>query len=176
MFTFSPKNIKLTTLWTTWTSQKKKFNSNWLFLAIRPYQNTGCWSLSKVILMSHMSLLGRFWSCRYLCAEQENKSVVFLVCILSDLDDLIRHGQWKNLASPTPISIHAQTGASLSSLPAYTKEKGESHSYLNPPNHDAGNGVVLNFCFTSPQSACHTITIPGMDFFYIKKNQAVTQW
>uniref|UniRef100_A0A3B5LVD2 HYLS1 centriolar and ciliogenesis associated n=1 Tax=Xiphophorus couchianus TaxID=32473 RepID=A0A3B5LVD2_9TELE len=44
-----------------------------------------------------------------------------------DLDELIRHGQWKNLASPTPISIHAQAAASLSSLPAYTKEKGERH-------------------------------------------------
>ncbi|MEQ2301032.1 hypothetical protein AMECASPLE_031829 [Ameca splendens] len=40
-----------------------------------------------------------------------------------DLDKLIRHGQWKNLASATPTNINSQTATSHSSPPAYTKEK-----------------------------------------------------
>ncbi|XP_047221751.1 hydrolethalus syndrome protein 1 isoform X3 [Girardinichthys multiradiatus] len=40
-----------------------------------------------------------------------------------DLDKVIRHGQWKNLASATPTNINSQTATSHSSPPAYTKEK-----------------------------------------------------
>ncbi|KAM4595429.1 centriolar and ciliogenesis-associated protein HYLS1 isoform 1-T1 [Fundulus diaphanus] len=40
-----------------------------------------------------------------------------------DLDKLICHGQWKNLASTTPVNITTQTATSQSSPPAYTKEK-----------------------------------------------------
>ncbi|XP_014863177.1 PREDICTED: hydrolethalus syndrome protein 1 [Poecilia mexicana] len=56
-----------------------------------------------------------------------------------DLDELIRHGQWKNLASPRHISIHTRRAASQSSLPAYTKEK-VSLSY----NNNSGDGFFLH--------------------------------
>ncbi|KAM4750977.1 centriolar and ciliogenesis-associated protein HYSL1 isoform 2-T2 [Anableps anableps] len=56
-----------------------------------------------------------------------------------DLDDLIHHGQWKNLASATPINIYTQTAASQSSPPAYTKEK---VSLLYPKG--SGEGFFLH--------------------------------
>lgn len=63
------------------------------------------------------------------------------MCILSDLDELIHHGQLKNLASATPVNINTQTGASQSGPRAYTKEKGESIGNLSLFNHDAGNMI-----------------------------------
>uniref|UniRef100_A0A3P9QDP1 HYLS1 centriolar and ciliogenesis associated n=1 Tax=Poecilia reticulata TaxID=8081 RepID=A0A3P9QDP1_POERE len=56
-----------------------------------------------------------------------------------DLDELIRHGQWKNLSSPRPTSIHTRRAASQSSLPAYTKEK-VSLLY----NNNSGDGFFLH--------------------------------
>ncbi|CAJ1054140.1 hydrolethalus syndrome protein 1 homolog isoform X2 [Xyrichtys novacula] len=47
-----------------------------------------------------------------------------------DLDDLIRHGEWKNLTSPPPInSSRSPTASSGPSPPAFTKEKVSRRSF-----------------------------------------------
>lgn len=55
------------------------------------------------------------------------------VCALSDLDELLRHGEWGRLASAAQInSSSAQTGTcqrpQSQSPPAFTKEKGQDAS------------------------------------------------
>uniref|UniRef100_UPI0037E93DE0 centriolar and ciliogenesis-associated protein HYLS1 n=1 Tax=Semicossyphus pulcher TaxID=241346 RepID=UPI0037E93DE0 len=57
-----------------------------------------------------------------------------------DLDELIRHGEWKSLASPTQInSTKSLTATSRPSPPAYTKEK-VGQSYFE----DCGEGFYLH--------------------------------
>ncbi|XP_038568342.1 hydrolethalus syndrome protein 1 isoform X1 [Micropterus salmoides] len=48
-----------------------------------------------------------------------------------DLDDLIQHGEWKSLTSPTPINstVNGQTASSRPSPPAFTKEKVSQHYF-----------------------------------------------
>lgn len=48
------------------------------------------------------------------------------LCVTSDLDELVRHGEWKSLASPAQLNpAKSQTATSQQSPPAYTKEKGQ---------------------------------------------------
>uniref|UniRef100_A0A3Q0RWJ1 HYLS1 centriolar and ciliogenesis associated n=1 Tax=Amphilophus citrinellus TaxID=61819 RepID=A0A3Q0RWJ1_AMPCI len=59
-----------------------------------------------------------------------------------DLDELIRRGEWKSLASSTQINTKSQTATSQPSPPAYTKEKGQSSGrafFLHAGNADHRN-------------------------------------
>ncbi|XP_051239637.1 centriolar and ciliogenesis-associated protein HYSL1 isoform X2 [Dicentrarchus labrax] len=57
-----------------------------------------------------------------------------------DLDELIKHGEWKSLASPTRVNSNKpQAATSQPSPPAYTKER-VSQCYLE----DAGEGFCLH--------------------------------
>lgn len=49
------------------------------------------------------------------------KWITAALCAMTDLDELIRHGELKNLTSPAQT---APTATSQPSPPAYTKEKG----------------------------------------------------
>lgn len=44
---------------------------------------------------------------------------------MPDLDELVRHGQWKKVAPAALISTKTPTATTQSSPPAYTKEKGQ---------------------------------------------------
>ncbi|XP_031155768.1 hydrolethalus syndrome protein 1 homolog isoform X4 [Sander lucioperca] len=57
-----------------------------------------------------------------------------------DLDELVRHGEWKSLASPAQLNpAKSQTATSQQSPPAYTKEK-VSQCYLE----SSGEGFFLH--------------------------------
>ncbi|XP_037546546.1 hydrolethalus syndrome protein 1 [Nematolebias whitei] len=63
-----------------------------------------------------------------------------------DLDELVRHGQWKNVSPATLISTKTTTATTHSSPPAYTKEK-VSTSYFE----DSGKGFFLHAQRTNHQ-------------------------
>uniref|UniRef100_A0A3Q1EV89 HYLS1 centriolar and ciliogenesis associated n=1 Tax=Acanthochromis polyacanthus TaxID=80966 RepID=A0A3Q1EV89_9TELE len=66
-----------------------------------------------------------------------------------DLDELIRHGDWKSLASLPQINTRCQTDTSQPSPPAYTKEKGQSSAegfFLHAGKTDMDRQAMLTTC------------------------------
>lgn len=48
------------------------------------------------------------------------------LCLMSDLDELIQHGEWERLVSPTQTDFtKSQRATTQPSPPAFTKEKGQ---------------------------------------------------
>ncbi|XP_038144088.1 hydrolethalus syndrome protein 1 homolog isoform X3 [Cyprinodon tularosa] len=79
-----------------------------------------------------------------------------------DLEELIRHGEWRKLASATPLNMNAQTTTCQSSPPAFTKEKVSLISSQNfsegfywhegKTNHEAQKDISAGW----PQRRCDT--------------------
>lgn len=159
IFFFSPTlqdlcfllDLKFKILWTIWISQKRKFKNNSHSWATKTYRNTGCMNLNEVRILNIRPLISAFFFCSlfgtlnvcvvHWCVLTRDKQWWFpcfnsswrikaTLCVLSDLDELIRHGDWKRFASPTQInSTKPPTATSQPSPPAYTKEKGRG-TYL----------------------------------------------
>lgn len=125
-------DLKLKILWTTWISQRRKFENSWRSSATKTYQDTGCVNSSEVRLWNiHPPSVVIILLCAFLFGILNVYNVYWCLnsvslCVISDLDELIRHGEWKTLASSTEMNATKTLPAtSRPSPPAYTKEKGQ---------------------------------------------------
>lgn len=97
---------------------------------------------------------------------------------LTDLDELIQCGEWRNFASSTQINSKSQMARSQQGPPAFTKEKGQGiHSlYVALVLLTCQKCTSLSggsFC-VSPQLVNATLMVPVGNFSYMQAKQTVT--